>query len=62
MPETTKEDLSCYKEMYLHMAKATEDAVRILIKAQQECEDILLRSEPLEKVMPCADHRNAEIE
>ena len=37
---------SCiYKEMYLHLAKAAEDALRLLIKAQQECEDILLDKE-----------------
>ena len=37
---------SCiYKEMYLHLGKATEDALRLLIKAQQECEDILLDKE-----------------
>lgn len=29
-----------YKEMYFKMARATEDALRILIKAQQECEEI----------------------
>ena len=32
--------------MYLHIAKATEDALRILIKAQQECEDMLLCHDP----------------
>lgn len=34
-----------YKEMYFKMVRATEKAVRILIEAQRECEDIYLRSE-----------------
>ena len=34
-----------YKEMYLKMMCATEDAINILIKAQQECEEMLLNSE-----------------
>ena len=40
-----------YKEMYYHLAKASEDALRQLIKGQQECEDILLNSES-----PCQEH------
>ena len=31
-----------YKEMYLHMARETEKAVRILVKAQQECEEMYI--------------------
>lgn len=31
-----------YKEMYLKMVRASEDAVRTLIKAQQECEEMYL--------------------
>ena len=31
-----------YKEMYLHLARETEKAVRILIKAQQECEEMYI--------------------
>jgi len=33
-----------YKEMYLKMVRAAEDAQRILIKAQQECEELYLAS------------------
>lgn len=33
-----------YRKMYYHMAGAVESAIRILIAAQQECEDILLDS------------------
>ena len=39
-----------YKEMYLHLARETEKAVRILIKAQQECEELYI-SAPEENVV-----------
>lgn len=38
-----------YREMYYHLAHATEKAVRLLIQAQQECEDLYLS----EKTTPC---------
>lgn len=31
-----------YKEMYLKMMRASEEALRILIQAQQECEEALV--------------------
>lgn len=31
-----------YQEMYFHMMRETEKAIRILIKAQQECEEAYL--------------------
>lgn len=31
-----------YKEMYLHLMRETEKAVRIMIQAQQECEEMYL--------------------
>ena len=34
-----------WKAMYLHLASAVEDAVRILIKAQQQCEDMYIDAE-----------------
>ena len=34
-----------YKEMYIVMARATEKAVRILIEAQQRCEDLYIAEE-----------------
>ena len=34
-----------YKEMYLKMVRATEEAIRILIEAQQECEEMYLQEE-----------------
>ena len=42
-----------YKEMYFKMVKATEDAMRILIKAQQDCEEMYVSSkEPEIYVFP----------
>ena len=35
-----------YKEMYLVMARAAEKAMRILIEAQQRCEDLYIAEEP----------------
>ena len=34
-----------YREMYLHMMRETEKAIRILIEAQQECERQYLDAE-----------------
>ena len=34
-----------YKEMYLTMAREVEKAVRILIDAQQKCEEMYLQAE-----------------
>ena len=31
-----------WKSMYLHMSVALEKAIRLLIKAQQECEDMYI--------------------
>ena len=31
-----------YKKLYLKMVNASEDAIRILIAAQQECEEIII--------------------
>ena len=36
-----------YKEMYLHLMRDTEKAIRLLIQAQQDCEEMYLStSEP----------------
>ena len=37
-----------YKEMYLKMMRASEEALRILIKAQQECEELYLSAQEAE--------------
>ena len=31
-----------YKELYIKMMRASEQAIRILVKAQQECEEMYL--------------------
>ena len=35
-----------YRKMYYHLASAVETALRILITAQQDCENILLENDP----------------
>ena len=35
-----------YKEMYLHLMRETESAIRILVKAQQDCEELHQASPP----------------
>lgn len=37
-----------YKEMYLTMVRASEDAINTLIAAQQKCEEIYLSSSEAE--------------
>ena len=42
-----------YKELYLAMMRASEKAIRVLIEAQQECEDrYLSEKEPSLAVLP----------
>lgn len=31
-----------YQELYLTMIRASEQAIRVLIEAQQQCEDIII--------------------
>lgn len=33
-----------YKELYLKMVRAAEKAIRMLIEAQRECEELYLRT------------------
>lgn len=42
--------MSDYKEMYLKMVRATEQAINTLIAVQQECEEMYLNAQdiPLE--------------
>ena len=40
-----------YKELYLNLFRATEGAIRILIAAQQECEELYL-SAPETEIVP----------
>lgn len=39
------EDKVNWKAMYLHLARATEQSIRILIEAQQECERLYIEQE-----------------
>ena len=39
-----------YKEMYFKMVNATEEAMRILIQIQQECEEMYISSDEDVKV------------
>lgn len=36
-----------YKKLYLKMFNASEDAIRILIAAQQECEEAIISEEDI---------------
>ena len=52
-----------YKEMYLTLFRATEDAIAQLIAAQQICEEIYLQStEPELKVLSFSEQHNTEPE
>lgn len=47
-----------YKEMYLKMFRVSEEAVNILIAAQQECEELYIKQfEPELKVVPLASKK-----
>ena len=42
-----------YQEMYLHLMRETEKAIRILVKAQQDCEELYLREDgPALRTLP----------
>ena len=40
-----------YKEMYLKMMRASEEAIRILIQAQQECEEMYVSAHETELIV-----------
>jgi len=46
-----------YKEMYLKMMRASEEAIRILIQAQQECEEMYVSVEEPELIEPRPDDK-----
>ena len=50
-----------YKEMYLHLFRATEQAVNILIDAQRACEELYM-SAPQEELVILPEHRETETE
>ena len=50
-----------YKEMYLKMARASEQAIRILVKAQQECEELYISApEPELKILDISETSKPE--
>lgn len=50
-----------YKEMYLKMMRASEQAIRVLIEAQRECEELYLSApEPELFLFPVQDEPPAE--
>ena len=38
------ENMEPYKEMYCHMAHEVEKAIRVLVQAQQDCEELYLQA------------------
>ena len=47
-----------YKEMYLKLFRATEEAIEILIAAQRECEEMYIDAPTAELfVFPAADEK-----
>ena len=40
-----------YKERYLNMMRASEEAIRILIQAQQECEEMYVSAQETELIV-----------
>lgn len=49
-----------YAAMYQRMMKATEKAIRTLIEAQQECEEIYIRTTGNNTVIKLDDHRGGK--
>ena len=41
-----------YKEMYLKMMRASEQAIRILVEAQRECEELYLSRPESQLIVP----------
>lgn len=42
-----------YREMYLHLMRETEKAIRILVQAQRACEELYIRDgDPPLRVFP----------
>ena len=46
-----------YAELYLRMVRATEKAIRTLVEAQQECEELYIRAGENNAVIKLDDHR-----
>lgn len=51
--------MPAYKEMYLKMFGAFEDAISILIEAQRECEELYIANpEPTVEIVPFLQESN----
>ena len=50
-----------YKEMYLKMVRASEEAIRILVKAQQECEEMYISAEEPELIVLHLDDEQYDV-
>lgn len=48
-----------YKEMYLKMVRASEQAIRILVEAQRECEELYI-SQPDPQLIVLKDEKESE--
>lgn len=56
-------DMPDYKEMYLKLFRASEEAVNVLIAAQRECEELYVSApEPELKVIPLPEPENEKKE
>jgi len=50
-----------YRKLYVHLAHETEKAIRILIKAQEECEEMYVPAEEPEiTAFPGSDKEKSE--
>ena len=49
-----------YKEMYLKMMRASDEAIRILIQAQQECEEMYVSSPEPELIVLRQENDSSE--
>lgn len=55
-------DMADYKQMYIKMAQAAEKAIRVLIVAQQDCENLYLSEDNPEPVLllPREDRKSTD--
>ena len=50
-----------YQEMYLHLMRETEKAIRILVNAQQDCEELYLRENgPALRTLPAQNQPESD--
>lgn len=49
-----------YKEMYLKMVRASEQAIRILVEAQRECEELYMSQPDPQLIVLKKDEKKAD--